>query len=201
MSVSDALQNLEGLSNYHQALHDLTLVPAMHAVECVVTTCVVPCSKYPLQSSNAFYERSYRLTRDEIFNPCLAMPHLVSNSGEQPHLRQHRPPCLEDPLLGLVWQGKIKSLEQIYLFSLPVKEYQIVENFLGSALKDEVMKIMPVQKQTRAGQRTRFKVSSLLLSNHDTFWANLVDTSPPAVMKKCHSSVLFASEQALLVDY
>ena len=63
-------------------------------------------------------------------------------------------------------QGKIKSLEQIFLFSLPVKEYQIVENFLGSALKDEVMKIMPVQKQTRAGQRTRFKVrSSLPLGN------------------------------------
>ena len=40
---------------------------------------------------------------------------------------------------------------------MPVKEYQIVENFLGPALKDEVMKIMPVQKQTRAGQRTRFK--------------------------------------------
>ena len=54
-------------------------------------------------------------------------------------------------------QGKIKSLEQIYLFSMPVKEYQIVEHFLGSALKDEVMKIMPVQKQTTAGQRTRFK--------------------------------------------
>ena len=48
-------------------------------------------------------------------------------------------------------------MEQIYLFSLPVKEYQIVEQFLGSTLKDEVMKIMPVQKQTRAGQRTRFK--------------------------------------------
>jgi hypothetical protein len=57
-------------------------------------------------------------------------------------------------------QGKIKSLESIYLFSMPVKEYQIVEYFLGSALKDEVMKIMPVQKQTRAGQRTRFKVGS-----------------------------------------
>lgn len=60
-----------------------------------------------------------------------------------------------------VRQGKIKSLEQIYLFSLPVKEYQIVEAFLGSALKDEVMKIMPVQKQTRAGQRTRFKARHL----------------------------------------
>lgn len=47
-------------------------------------------------------------------------------------------------------------MEEIYLFSLPVKEYQIVDFFLPK-LKDEVMKIMPVQKQTRAGQRTRFK--------------------------------------------
>ena len=60
-------------------------------------------------------------------------------------------------------QGKIKSLEQIFLFSLPVKEYQIVESFLQSSLKDEVMKIMPVQKQTRAGQRTRFKVCAVLI--------------------------------------
>jgi len=56
----------------------------------------------------------------------------------------------------LVKDGKIKSIEQIYLFSLPIKEYQIVDYFLPK-LKDEVMKIMPVQKQTRAGQRTRFK--------------------------------------------
>jgi len=57
----------------------------------------------------------------------------------------------------LVKEGKIKTLEEIYLFSLPIKEYQIVEHFLGEKLKDEVMKISPVQKQTRAGQRTRFK--------------------------------------------
>ncbi|WWC59015.1 40S ribosomal protein uS5 [Kwoniella dejecticola CBS 10117] len=56
----------------------------------------------------------------------------------------------------LVKDGKIKSLEEIYLFSLPVKEYQIVDLFLP-ALKDEVMSIKPVQKQTSAGQRTRFK--------------------------------------------
>ena len=52
--------------------------------------------------------------------------------------------------------GKIKSMEEIYLHSLPIKEYQIVDFFLPK-LKDEVMKIKPVQKQTRAGQRTRFK--------------------------------------------
>ncbi|KAK3235306.1 40S ribosomal protein [Cymbomonas tetramitiformis] len=64
-------------------------------------------------------------------------------------------PCTK--LGRLVQQGKIKSIEQIFQHSLVIKEYQIVEFFLGSALKDEVMKIMPVQKQTRAGQRTRFK--------------------------------------------
>merc|ERR1712094_59242 len=53
--------------------------------------------------------------------------------------------------------GKIKTIDQVYLFSLPVKEAEIVDHFLGSSLQDEVMKIHPVQKQTSAGQRTRFK--------------------------------------------
>ena len=57
----------------------------------------------------------------------------------------------------LVKDLKIKTLEQIYLYSLPIKEFEIIDFFLGPSLKDEVLKIMPVQKQTRAGQRTRFK--------------------------------------------
>lgn len=57
----------------------------------------------------------------------------------------------------LVKEGKIESLEHIFLYSLAVKESEIIDYFLKDRLKDEVMKIMPVQKQTTAGQRTRFK--------------------------------------------
>merc|ERR1719335_843380 len=63
-------------------------------------------------------------------------------------------PCTK--LGRLVRDGKIKSLEQIYLFSIPIKEYQIADFFLKDKLKDEVMQIASVQKQTSAGQRTRF---------------------------------------------
>ncbi len=75
----------------------------------------------------------------------------------------------------LVKGGQIKSIDEIFLFSLPIKESQIVDHFIPSAeskpdavrsapvhgekrLKDEVVKICPVQKMTSAGQRSRFKV-------------------------------------------
>uniref|UniRef100_A0A8C5P5M3 Small ribosomal subunit protein uS5 n=1 Tax=Jaculus jaculus TaxID=51337 RepID=A0A8C5P5M3_JACJA len=57
----------------------------------------------------------------------------------------------------LVKDMKIKSLEESYLLSLPIRESEIINFFLGASLKDEVLKIMPVKKQTRAGKQTRFK--------------------------------------------
>lgn len=63
-------------------------------------------------------------------------------------------PCTK--LGRLVKAGQIKSLEEIFTHSLPIKEHQIVDYFIKE-MKDEVMKIQSVQKQTRAGQRTRFK--------------------------------------------
>jgi len=66
-------------------------------------------------------------------------------------------PCTK--LGRLVEAGKIESIEDIYLHSLPIREYQIVDHFFagrGIELLDEVCKIHPVQKMTSAGQRNRF---------------------------------------------
>ena len=60
----------------------------------------------------------------------------------------------------LVKNGLIQSLEEVYTHSIPIKESQIVERLVENAkaeLSDEIMCILSVQKQTKAGQRTRFK--------------------------------------------
>merc|ERR1711977_635796 len=63
-------------------------------------------------------------------------------------------PCTK--LGRLVKEGKIAKIDDIYFYSLAIKEAGIVDFFLKD-LKDEVMKIQPVQKQTSAGQRMKFK--------------------------------------------
>lgn len=65
----------------------------------------------------------------------------------------------------LVKGGKIKSFEEIFRFCIPIKEPQIVDHLVKAKnhqLKEEVMKVKPVQKQTKAGQRTRFKAWVLI---------------------------------------
>lgn len=62
----------------------------------------------------------------------------------------------------LVNQGLVEKIEDIYKFSLPIKESPIIDRLLKDKLKEEVMKVQPVQKMTTAGQRTRFKAVVLV---------------------------------------
>lgn len=61
----------------------------------------------------------------------------------------------------LVKEGKFPSIQDIYLYSIKIKEVEIIDHYFneeaGTELKDEIMGIQPVQRQTAAGQRTRFK--------------------------------------------
>jgi len=60
---------------------------------------------------------------------------------------------------------KIESLEEVYTASIPIKEAKVVDILLQNKYKqpletilsDDIMCILSVQKQTKAGQRTRFK--------------------------------------------
>jgi len=80
----------------------------------------------------------------------------------------------------LVKSGKVKSFDEIFRFAIPIKEPQIVDCLVKmtqgqnaveiidersgkpTLLREEVMKVKPVQKQTKAGQRTRFKAWVLI---------------------------------------
>jgi len=61
---------------------------------------------------------------------------------------------------------KIEVLEEVYTASIPIKEAKVVDQLLQNKYKgkpleeilsDDIMCILSVQKQTKAGQRTRFK--------------------------------------------
>jgi small subunit ribosomal protein S2e len=59
----------------------------------------------------------------------------------------------------VVWSRMERSnqLKRSFCTLFQSRNIKIVDTLIGPALRDEVMKIMPVQKQTTAGQRTRFK--------------------------------------------
>lgn len=65
----------------------------------------------------------------------------------------------------LVKEGKITTFEQIFRMAIPIKEGEIIKRIADQSdikFTEEVMKVKPVQKQTKAGQRTRFKAWVLI---------------------------------------
>ncbi|GCA62017.1 ribosomal protein S5, eukaryotic/archaeal [Kipferlia bialata] len=89
----------------------------------------------------------------------------------------------------LVKAGKVRSIEEIFLFSMPIKEHQIVDFFLPE-LEEEVLKVQSVQKQTRAGQRTRFRAMCLVgdRNGHIGYGVGIAKEVATAIRKSIHNA-------------
>jgi len=67
----------------------------------------------------------------------------------------------------MVLEGKISSIEEIFMEGSKIREHQIV-NMLLPNLEEEVININLVQKQTDAGEKSRFK-AIVAVGNRDGF--------------------------------
>lgn len=67
----------------------------------------------------------------------------------------------------LVKAGLITDLNTIFKYSLPIKEIEIVDKFLPD-LEEKVVKVASVQKQTAAGQRTRYR-AHVVVGDHKSY--------------------------------
>ncbi len=68
----------------------------------------------------------------------------------------------------MVKEGKITSLKEIFDMNLPIREPEIVDYLLGPELKHEIIDITLVQKQTDAGEISRFRVL-IVVGNENGF--------------------------------
>lgn len=87
---------------------------------------------------------------------------MENKSEQRPRFRQRErinPLDVWEPktrLGNLVKSNKI-TIEEIFQFNLSIKEPEIVDFYMKDQLKEEVLCVKSVQKQTKAGQRTRIK--------------------------------------------
>ncbi|KAK1336293.1 hypothetical protein QTO34_004098 [Cnephaeus nilssonii] len=87
-------------------------------------------------------------------------------------------------------KNMMKSLEEISLFALPIKESVITYFFLVISLKSEVLKIMPIQKKTYADQGARFKAFAIKDYNRYEFTDHLIKTHIRVSMLKTQASAM-----------
>uniref|UniRef100_A0A915A613 Small ribosomal subunit protein uS5 n=1 Tax=Parascaris univalens TaxID=6257 RepID=A0A915A613_PARUN len=100
--------------------------------------------------SNGSLDRSWTRSRSRGGGrPAAIRNRRVTSDAEKPWIPVTK-------LGRLVKEGKVKTVEDIYLHSVSIKEFQIIDHILPH-LHEDVLKIMPVQKMTKNGLRTRFK--------------------------------------------
>lgn len=85
----------------------------------------------------------------------------MSRRGRRDSRRRSEPsetePWVPKTRLGkMIQEGKISSIEEVFVAGLKIREPQIV-NALVPDLQEEVININLVQKQTDAGEKSRFK--------------------------------------------
>jgi small subunit ribosomal protein S2e len=82
---------------------------------------------------------------------------------KQPRFRKEAEWIPRTNLGKLVKMGKITSIEEIFRSSIKIRESEIVEHLLGKAnLREELVSVQSVQRQTKAGQRTSMKVVAVV---------------------------------------
>lgn len=65
----------------------------------------------------------------------------------------------------LVKDGKISTIEQLFVHGIKIREPEIVDALLKEKLKEEQIKIFPVQKQCAAGPILRFAACMIIGDN------------------------------------
>lgn len=67
----------------------------------------------------------------------------------------------------MIMEGRISSMEEVFMEGLKIREPEIVDVLLPD-LEEEVINISLVQKQTDAGEKSRFK-AIVAVGNHDGY--------------------------------
>jgi small subunit ribosomal protein S5 len=66
-----------------------------------------------------------------------------------------------------IQEGRITSVDELFRLSLPIKEPQIIDTLIPD-LQEEVVDVNLVQKQTDAGEKSRFK-ATVVVGNKDGY--------------------------------
>src|SRR5208337_4200844 len=93
----------------------------------------------------------------------------MSRSGQRPREREtNLETWVPKTRLGkMIQEGKITSIEDVFLSGIKISESQIVDSLIPD-LQEEVINVNLVQKQTDAGEKSRFK-AIVAVGNRDGY--------------------------------
>ena len=86
----------------------------------------------------------------------------------------------------MIQEGKITSIEDVFLSGIKISESQIVDSLIPD-LQEEVINVNLVQKQTDAGEKSRFK-AIVAVGNRDGYIGLRLRKSQPSPKRHRKSS-------------